>query len=102
MPRPSPVEKQREWKEKVLQQRQSGLSAQRWCHENKIRPTTFHYWKDKFFPRANLSRSSFSELTDSTSTGITLECQGVHIHLDKYFDPSTLKRCLQTLKEVSC
>jgi hypothetical protein len=102
MPRPSSLENQKEWEEKVLQQRQSGLSVQRWCEENKIRPTTFHYWKDKFASKANLSRSSFTELTDSKSTGITIECQGMHIHLDRHFDASTLKHCLQVLREVTC
>jgi hypothetical protein len=102
MPRPSSLENQKGWKEKVLHQRQSGLSVQRWCLDNNIRPTTFHYWKDKLFPKTALSRSSFTELTDSKSTGIIIECQGVHIRLEKHFDSSTLKHCLQVLKEVSC
>lgn len=101
MPKLSSAEKQKSWEEKILQQRQSGLSVQRWCQEHQINPHTFQYWKEKLFPKATLSRSSFAELSSSPFIGIILECQGVHIHLDKHFDPSTLKHCLQVLKEIA-
>ena len=102
MPRPSSLEKKKKWEETISRQRQSGLSIQRWCRENHISLQTFYYWRDKLFPKAALSRSSFTELTDSKSTGITIECRGVRIHLDRQFDPSTLKKCLQVLQEIAC
>lgn len=101
MPSTSSLEKQKIWEEKILQQRQSGLSVQRWCQEHQINPHTFQYWKEKLFPKTTFSRSSFAELSSLPSTGITLECQGVHIHLDKHFDSATLKHCLQVLKAIS-
>lgn len=98
MPRQLSLEKQSEWKEKILQQRQSGLSIQRWCDENQIQAHVFYYWRDKLFPQASLSRSSFKELSDSKTIGIIIEYREFRIHLDKQFDASTLKRCLQALR----
>jgi hypothetical protein len=100
-------EKKLEWEEKVRQQRESGLSITRWCRQNQIPSNTFRYWKDKLFPRAQLTRSCFTELPvsreiDSRETGISIEYRGVRIHIDKHFDPSTLKSCLSVLKGVPC
>jgi len=38
MPRPLPAEKKLEWEEKILQQRESELSIERWCEQNQIAP----------------------------------------------------------------
>lgn len=92
-------EKRLEWEEKIQQQRKSGLSIERWCRENQTVVCQFHYWKARLFPK--IDRSSFIELPDTKDVGISVEYDGVHIHLDKNFDASTLKRCLAVMKEVS-
>lgn len=51
MPIAASEDKQLEWKNLIEQQRQSGLSVDKWCLQNQIRPSTFQYWKDKLFPK---------------------------------------------------
>ena len=47
MPGPLPAEKKIEWEEKIRQQRESGLSIERWCEQNQIATHVFHYWKTR-------------------------------------------------------
>lgn len=103
MPRPCSEEKKREWRETILRQRQSGISVVKWCLKNNITAHTFGYWRDKLFPKP-LLKDSFKEIHDSSleGTGISIHCNGVHIHLERHFDLSTLKQCLKALKELSC
>ena len=102
MPTPSSETKRLAWEEKIRLRRESGLSIERWCRENQVSPHTFHYWKDRLFPKVILNRSCFTELADARASGISIECQGILIHLDKHFEPSTLKRFLAVLKEMKC
>lgn len=108
MAQPFSEEKRQQWKDKILEQRKSGLSAASWCRQKNVVITAFYYWQRKLFPKSDLDRSAFSELLDRNKhtelnrTGITLEHQGIHIHLEKHFDSSTLKQCLEVLGEVQC
>jgi hypothetical protein len=94
-------EQRQAWKEKIEQQRHSGLPIARWCKENNITIGRFYYWREKFFPNA-IKHSEFLELTPPTKTGIKMECKGVVIDLEPHFDAPTLKRCLALLKEFAC
>jgi hypothetical protein len=92
-------ELKQQWKEKILKQRSSGISAASWCRQNGVPVYNFRYWQNQLFPSAHLSRSSFSEIhPKNEGIGIFLEYQGVKIHLSKHFDPGTLQRCLEVLK----
>jgi hypothetical protein len=110
MPTPLSNEQNQQWKEKILKQRESGLSITRWCFEHNLSPHVFHYWKKKHFPKPVMDRSDFYEVSQENIrnvpkpkvAGIALEFQGVRIHLDREFDQPTLKRCLVALKEVAC
>jgi hypothetical protein len=109
MPRPASEERRQQWKEAILKQRESGLSITSWCRQSQIDVHTFNYWRNKFFPKATIDRSDFKEIpnrhnTDipNKETGILLKYQGISIHIDKHFDYSTLKQCLNALKELSC
>ena len=97
--KPTSPEKQLEWKEKILEQEKSGLPMTTWCQQHQIPPHTFKYWKYKFRP---ITRSSFTELTSTKTTGICLEYKGIRLHVHSHFDPKLLKSCLSTLKEFSC
>lgn len=97
-----PEEKKQEWEANIRNQLESGFSIKRWCRENNISEQAFHYWRGKLFPKPSLSRSSFTEIVDKGRTGIILECQGVQIRLERQFDPSILKRCLEVLKGLKC
>lgn len=102
MPKAYPPEKREEWTVKIREQKESGLSATKWCQKNQVALSTFFYWKSRLFPEMELRRSNFLELADTTSTGIILECLGARIFLDKNFESSALKRCLRALKEMKC
>ena len=95
MPTPSSPEKRLEWETKLHQQKESGLSVDRWCRENHVTSTSFYYWKERLYPKP--LRLSFAELSDAKGTGITIEHRNLRIRIDKYFDPSVLKRCLSVL-----
>lgn len=97
----SSPEKIRAWETKILQQQKSHLSIERWCRENQVAVCQFHYWKSKLFPR-QITTSSFTELPHVKDIRITIECNGMCIHLDPDFDAVTLKRCLIVIKGVGC
>ena len=101
MKKPISVEKRNEWGEKFCKQRESGLSIDRWCHENQVPPHAFYYWKERLFPKS-LADLSFSELANVKTTGITIEYRNLRIHLDKHFDPGVLKQCLSVLMGIRC
>jgi len=91
-------QKQRQaWAEKILCQKQSGLSIDRWCKNNQIAPHLFHYWKRRLFP-STINRSSFTELTNQKGCTIEIECQDVRIRINS----PTLKQAFQALKELKC
>lgn len=97
-----PEEKKQEWKANIRNQLESGSSIKRWCRENNISEQAFHYWRRRLLLQTSISRSSFTEIVDKERTGIILECQGIQIHLERQFDPSILKRCLEVLKVLKC
>lgn len=102
MAQPTSPEKKLVWKEKIRQQQESGISIEKWCHQNQIAPHRFHYWRSRLFPKPLLTRSCFTELPSNGKTGVIIEYRGFRVHVDKCFDPSTLKSCLLTLEEIKC
>lgn len=102
MPKPVSSEKKLEWAEKIRTQKESGLSIERWCNQNQIRPHIFHYWKEQLFPKPLPRHLNFSELSNAKETGIVIEHGNLRIRLDKHFDPCILKQCLALLMEIKC
>ena len=101
MPQPSSPEKILEWEEKIRQQKLSGLTIESWCRQHHVTPCSFHYWKKRL--NANpLTPSSFTELKNQEKSGITIERNGICLHVDKCFDATTLKACLAFLMELKC
>jgi hypothetical protein len=94
-----PEEKRIEWEDKFRKQRESGLSIDRWCRENQVSHPAFYYWKERLYPKPLLARPNFVELPPSQGTGISIECRGVTIRLDRKFDRSVLKQCLDLLAQ---
>ena len=90
-----------EWFEKIRLQQESGQNQSQWCREQQINYDAFLYWKKRFNP-APLNRSAFQELTSGPETGVSIEYRGVRIHIDKCFDPTTLKSCLSALRGIEC
>jgi hypothetical protein len=103
-------EQKQQWKEKIIAQKNSGISIAAWCRQNNTVDHVFYYWRRKLFSDPIITRSSFAEIPFEKESGfskieysgIRLEYQKVHIHLDKHFDSPTLKQCLSVLKEETC
>lgn len=89
------------WKDKIVQQQNSNKNISQWCKENQILPRSFYYWRSKIYPKP-IDRSSFTELTDSAKPGITIEYRGIRISIDKNFDLTVLKQCLNAIREIKC
>lgn len=96
-----PQEKNNEWADRIAQQRQSGLSIEKWCRQNQIKSSVFHYWKEKLFPKS-LERSHFSELKIQRNQSVCLQCSGLYIRLEKECDPLVRKQIFALFMELSC
>lgn len=92
MPKPLSEDKQLEWKNRIEQQRQSGLSIDKWCLQNQIQPHTFHYWKEKLFPKKPLQKNSFTELNIKRSDPISLQARGISVRIGGDCDPILRKQ----------
>lgn len=109
MPRQSSISTIEQWKERVSNQRDSGLSIAAWCRQNNIATQTFYYWRDKFYPKPSLKRADFKEAlsqqnidTQTRKSGVSLQYLGFCINLEQNFDKAVLKGCLELLKELPC
>ncbi len=94
-----------DWKKLVLEWRASGKSSSVWCKENNIHNNTLSGWKKRLKQHeinntSVKSKTGFIELKnrESSDSGITLECNGIKIHLKTQFDSSVLKQCLNCLR----
>ena len=101
MAKPLSEELKQQWKDRVNEQRSSGLSVPLWCRQNKIPVYNFRYWQNKLFPKPPIDCSAFTEISikSTAKTEIILAYQGFNVHLSQHFDSSTLKRCLEVLKK---
>lgn len=110
MPKPVSAEIKNQWKENIIQQRESGLSIASWCRTNKIDVHVFYYWRNKFFPKESLNRTSFTKIpignkVNSSIQGkskIMIDYQSVRFTLDPKSEASVLKQLLAELKESLC
>lgn len=99
MAKPLSEELKQQWRDRILEQRSSGLSIPKWCRQNDVPLYNFRYWQDKLLPRF-FERSTFTEVVSKKDNpGIFLEYQGVKIHLSPGFDPQVLRECLEVIKK---
>jgi hypothetical protein len=107
------------WEIKLQQWLSSGKSAKAWCQENQVVYTTFLGWRNRLkylssqkatsSPELHSLSPSFSnthfvELKNQSKIypGISLECEGVKIHLSAEFDGASLRKCLDILRGAPC
>lgn len=109
MPKAFPESISNQWKERVKNQRESGLTIAAWCRQNNFTSHTFYYWRDKFSPKATIKRENFKEIAErqivdneNHQSGVCVQYQEFCIHLDQGFNMATLKQCLRALKELQC
>ncbi len=90
-----------EWRNKIVAWRDSGLSIAAWCRENAEGYHRFLYWRDrlKVPDRAVPQVGQFVELS-LAAPPISLECNGIHIHVSSGFDTGLLEDILVVLKRV--
>jgi hypothetical protein len=96
-----------QWQDKVREWEGSGKSARVWGQENNIPVNTLFGWRKrlkKSTANSVRAKSGFIELKDSVPSdpGITLEYNGVNIHLRAHFDKAMLKQCLDCLRGILC
>ena len=101
MPNPASEAKQLEWQSLIEQQRQSGLSVEKWCQQNQIKSHAFQYWKDKLC-RKQLQKSSFAELNMKRPDAMSLQAQGLFIRMGGNCDPRLRKQIFALFAELSC
>ncbi len=90
-----------EWKDRISEQRTSGLTIKQWCKERQISTQQFYYWKKRVV-ESGLERRSFIELAEGRKEGIIIECGNLKIRLEKGFDITTLRDCLSVLGKITC
>jgi len=101
MPRPLSEDKKLEWENLIEQQEQSGLSIEKWCLQNQIKPHTFHYWKEKLFPKS-LQKTSFTEFNMKRPNAISLQARGVYVRMGGDCDPHFRKQLFALFAEGLC
>ena len=80
MPVATSEERKLKWKERIDEQRRSGLSVDKWCTQQQVNSATFYYWKDKLFPK-QLQKSDFTEMPLQRSSAISLQAPGLHVRI---------------------
>lgn len=84
------------WSTKISAWQRSGLSLPAWCRENSESYQRALYWRRRLAAEPTAA-GRFVELRLS-STPLSLECNGVVIHLSAGFDPNLLTEVLSVLK----
>jgi hypothetical protein len=86
------------WKNRLSEQKSSGLGKKTWCAQNGINYHTMQYWS------AIINKSShpnekliFKELPHSKSSSLKIKWQHITIEIDADFDEVVLKRFLKAL-----
>lgn len=101
----------REWANKIEQWKLSGKKARTWCRENQVVYTTFLGWRNRLgdnIAKIDNNRlpvkTQFIELKDppKVSPSVSLEYDGVIIHLKGEFDATLLRKCVTALRGASC
>lgn len=83
-----------EWSAKITAWQQSEMTLARWCRDNFENYHRFLYWRKRL---AAPDPGKFLELTIPAAP-ISLECNGVLVHISKGFDPGLLAGILSVLK----
>jgi hypothetical protein len=86
------------WSAKIEAWEHSGLSLAAWCRENSESYQRALYWRRRFTQAEKPDSGMFIELSLPPAP-ISLECNGVLVHVARGFDPALLADVLSVLKE---
>jgi len=84
-----------QWSVKIAAWQHRGMKIAAWCRENSENYHRFLYWRRRL---ATSAPGSFLELTLPAAATISLECNGVLVHVPREFDPGLLADILSVLK----
>ena len=85
-----------EWSAKITAWQQSGMTLAQWCRKNSENYHRFLYWRKRL---AAPGPGRFLELTVPVAP-ISLECNGVLVHISKGFDSGLLVDLLSVLRGI--
>ena len=86
-----------EWAAKIESWQLSGLSIAVWCRENIENYHRFLYWRKRLEPPPLTMSGKFVELSLAVSP-ISLECNGILVHVASGFDAGLLYEILSLLR----
>ena len=102
-----------EWKQRLLDQRASGLSVRKWCADQNIRESRYYYWlhvlrREELALRNPVATGGFAELrledgsgrlVEPKSSGICAVIRGQNMSLEIHngADPMTLDLAMRAL-----
>jgi hypothetical protein len=87
-----------EWTDKIAAWRESGQSIAAWCRQHDESYYRFIYWRKRLGPKQKKT-GGFVELTFETSS-LSLECNGLTLHIERGFDRELLRDVLSVLRAV--
>lgn len=87
-----------EWSAKIADWSRSGQSIAAWCRENTEGYHRFLYWRQRLKELDQSNKpGKFVELRPA-STPVSLECNGVYVHVTPGFNAGLLEDILMLLK----
>ena len=93
---PSPTVK---WTDRITAWQQSGLTVAAWCRNNCVSYHSFLYWRKRLQGEKVREGGNFIKLSvAATRSPISLECNGITVHVSAGFDPTLLRNLLSLLK----
>ncbi len=99
----------RNWRKRLDDQVQSGLSVRQWCEQNRCCPKRFRYWRDRLTNGDAEVETGASwlpvEINSVEPTGasqLTLSVAGAQIELRPGFDPALLRAVVDALAVRPC
>jgi hypothetical protein len=98
--------KKRLWQVHARACKKSGLSQNEYCRRNKLKPSQFYYWKNKFGRKAETTTKfvpvtvqplQVAEYHDHADSGLTISFDKITIRLKNDFNPSSLVKVVNAL-----
>ena len=89
-----------EWRQRVSDWRQSGMSGAEFCREHELPEWQFRYWVKRIAELDGPGDEGFARVSSPVS-GLCLSLPGgLRLEVEAGFDESTLKRFLRTVSSA--
>ncbi|QZY57179.1 IS66 family insertion sequence element accessory protein TnpA [Crassaminicella profunda] len=103
------------WAQRILDCRESGMSIKKWCNQQGLKDSTYHYWVKKLKTSHNKDKvacQQFAEIVledtnnrkslvlQTTGYKLSLNYGDYSIGIADDFNPSTLAELLKVLKKL--